>query len=107
MLVVGLGAPADVVDAVGDDQHGRAAGEDVAVEPLEAAGGGVAAPAGVDEADLAVGEPQQRVVLDDLAVGPRRRDAVAEEDDRVAVAQGEVIARREPTEEIRQSATAT
>ena len=90
VLVVGLGAPADVVDAVGDDQHRRPVGEDVAVQPLEAPGGRVAAPAGVDEPDLAAGEPQQGVVLDDLAVGPRRRDAVAQEDDRVAVPQGVV-----------------
>ncbi len=90
VLVVGLGAPADVVDAVGDGEHGGAAGEDVALEPGQAAGRGVAAPAGVDEADLPGGVAEQRVVLDDLAVGPRGGDAVAEEDDGVAVADGEV-----------------
>src|SRR5207245_6729376 len=46
--------------------------------------------AGVDEAHLPLRVAQQRVVLDDLAVGARRGDAVAQEDDGVAVAQGEV-----------------
>src|SRR5205814_22545 len=50
----------------------------------------VAAAPGVDEPDLAVGEPQQGVVLDDLPVGAGGGDAVAQEHDRVAVAEGEV-----------------
>ncbi len=87
MLGIRLRAPADVVDPVRDDKHGRPMREDVATEPREAAGGGVATPAGIDETDLSIGEPQQRVILDDLAVGSRRGDAVSEKYDGVAVSQ--------------------
>jgi hypothetical protein len=88
MLVIGLGAPADVVDAIGDDQEGRAAVENVAREAFESARGGVAAPAGVDEAHLALRIAQERVGFDDAATGAFGGDGVAEEYDRVAVAEG-------------------
>ncbi len=55
MLGVGFGAPADVVDAVGDSEDGCAAVEDVFLQARQAAGGGVAAPASVDESDLRAG----------------------------------------------------
>src|SRR6185312_7040533 len=71
--------------------------------PLEPPGGGIAAPAGVDEPDRAAGEAQQGVILDDLAVGPRRRDAVAQEDDGVAVPQRELGPRRHGEDRSQQS----
>ena len=42
VLGVGLESPADVVDPIGDDQHGRPVVEDVALESLQPAGRRVA-----------------------------------------------------------------
>src|SRR5262245_56013242 len=102
VLLVRPQAPADVVDAVGDREHSRRVREDIAFEPLQPARRRVAAPAGVDEAHLALGVAQERVVLDVLAVGAGGRDAVAEEDDGVAVLQGEVDRRGRPGDEARE-----
>jgi hypothetical protein len=49
----------------------------------------VASPAGVVKMHPEPGKAKQRVVLDDLAVGPRGRDAIAQEDYGVSVTQGE------------------
>ena len=63
----------------------------VGFQPRQPALGRVAPPTGVDEPDLAIGEPQQGVVLDMFPISPRGRDAVSEEHDGVAVAEREVI----------------
>lgn len=89
---VGARAPTNVIDTVRDEQDRGPLGEDIALEPFQSARGCVAAPAGIDEPDPAARESEQRIALDDLAIGSRRRDAVAEKNDGIAVAELEIRA---------------
>ena len=59
----------------------------------ESAGGRIPADADVDELHLAIGIPQQRVVLDQFAVLAGGRNAVPQKRDRVAVTNGKVVGR--------------
>lgn len=90
MGVVRPGTPSDVVDAEGYRENGRSLGKHVTFEPGEAGVGRVAALAGVDETYATLREAHERVVLDDLGVTAGGGDAVAQEGERVAVAQGEI-----------------
>jgi hypothetical protein len=91
VLLIGLHVSTDVVRPERHDRDCRLARKDEALQPREAARRGVAALARVEKLHAQFREPQQRVVLDDAIVAPRRRDAVAEED-AVAVAQRELCA---------------
>src|SRR5262249_36827074 len=75
----------------GDRENSHLVSEDIAVQPLPPAGSRVATDSDVDELDLPVGEPEQRIVLDNLAVDAGGGDAVAQERDRVAVTEGKVV----------------
>ena len=83
-----LQALTNVVDAVGHDQHARTTGEHILVQAFEAAGRSVAAPARIDECDLALREPEQCVIFDDLPVRPGGRDAIAQENHRISIVYG-------------------
>lgn len=85
-------APADVVDAVSDGEDGCARVEDGALQAVERGFDGFAALAGIDEADLAFGKAQQGVGFDHFAVVAGGGNAVAEEDDGIAVAESKVRA---------------
>ena len=86
------GAVAAVVHAEHDGDHGGIEGQDVAPDAhvhgaASAAGDAVAAPAGMHHADVGVRESRHHVGFGEGGVEALIGDAVAEEDDAVAIAQ--------------------
>ena len=85
VFVVGVNAPADVVDSVRHGHHRRVATEDITLEPGDTSGRRIASLARVKEPDVSLRVTEQRVVFDDLTIGPRRRDAVTQKDHSVPI----------------------
>ena len=86
------GAVAAVVHAEHDGDHGGIEGQDVAPDAhvhgaASAAGDAVAAPAGMDQADVGVREARHDVSFGEGGVEALIGDAVAEEDNAVAIAE--------------------
>ena len=91
MFFVRFHPPADVVNAERHGEQGDVVVEDVPWQSFETAGRRVAADADVEEPHIAIGEPQQRVVLDVLPISPGGRDAVTQERHRITVPNRKVV----------------
>ena len=84
-LRIGLGAPADVVHSEGHRDHRGAFVEDIALQPVHRAGGGIPALPRIEKAHRPLRITHQGIVLHDPGVAPGRRDAVSQERDGIAI----------------------
>jgi hypothetical protein len=88
--LISFHSPANVVHAVRHGHHGGTTRKDIGFQAIEAPLRCLSPSAGIDETHLSLRETKQRIVLDDLSVLPRCRDAIAKEDNRIPVLQGEL-----------------